>query len=308
MATATPPNAIDWLLEGDPAIRWQVEGDLLKVSGQAAATRKRVASEGWGAALLAEQAPDGLWGNGLYNPKWTSTFYTLLTLATLGLPPGNPRGARGSEVLLEKGIGPDGGIDYSRPRRAQSELCITGMGLRIMATFLEANARLAPIVRCLLETQLPDGGWNCHRDSAHGSFNTTISVLEGLAAWQAVAGPARDVTAALDRGREFFLVHRLFRSHTTGQVARVAFTRLSFPPHWHYDVLRGLDYFQSVDAPRDARFADAIELLLSKRRPDGRWFASTHPGREFFRMEPPREPSRWNTLRALRVLQWWEGD
>lgn len=300
---------VSWLLEGDPAIRWQVMRDLLDTPGdEVEAERARVATGGWGAALLDQQSDDGSWGGGLYNPKWTSTFYTLLQLAAMGLAADHPEAVAGSELLLEKGLGPDGGLDYSRPRRRDSELCVTGMGLRITATFLGAEERLQPLVRCLLQTQLPDGGWNCQRHSSHGSFNTTISVLEGLHAWYAVA-PDPEVEAAALRGREFFLAHRMFRSHRTGAVVKEAMTRFTFPYHWHYDILRGLDYFQSVRAPRDERLQYALDLVLRRRRTDGTWpMQNRYPGREYFVMETNGEPSRWNTLRCLRVLRWWDSD
>jgi hypothetical protein len=300
---------IDWLLEGDPAIRWQAMRDLLDApDDEVERERAKIAREGWGAALLARQDPDGRWAGGLYGPKWTSTFYTLLTLTALGLPRGHQQALRGSEILLEKGLGADGGLDYSRPRRALSELCVTGMGLRIMAAFLGADEGLQPLVRCLLATQLPDGGWNCQRDSRHGSFNTTISALEGLREWSAATGRGAEVEAAAAGGREFLLQHRMFRSHRTGEVAKEQFARFSFPYHWHYDVLRGLDYFQSANAPHDERLQDAIDLVNAKRRKDGRWTRQNrHAGQEFFEMEPAGQPSRWNTLRGLRVLRWWEG-
>lgn len=306
---------IDWLLEGDPAIRWQVMRDLQdRPAAEVARERAKVVTHGWGAALLALQSPDGSWGGGLYGPKWTSTFYTLFQLRAMGLPPGNPQAALAAALLFDRGLCADGGLrlwgnHLVRPTRQGrlGEICETGMGLSMLATYLPDPGRVAPLVQCLLDTQTSDDGWNCQRSSNHGSFNTTISVLEGLREWSEATGGGPEVDAAAARGREFFLAHRLYRSHRTGEVVKESMTRFTFPYHWYYDVLRGLDYFQSVEARRDERLADAIELLASRRKSDGRWLMQNrHYGKEYFVMEPAGEPSRWNTLRALRVLRWWE--
>jgi hypothetical protein len=309
---------IDWLLEGDPAIRWQALKDIAGASPSAVAQeRAKIATEGWGSALLAEQAADGSWGGGLYNPKWTSTFYTLLVLKGIGLARRNEQARGAAELLLEPGRRSDGGLNFSsgtrvsptRPRAGgSSELCITGMGLGMLATYLDEPAQASSLVDCLLSAQLEDGGWNCQRHSHHGSFHTTNSALEGLRDWALVGGDTPQIRKATTRGQEFFLAHRLFRSHRTGKVVKSTITRFAYPHHWYYDVMRGLDYFQSVEAPRDERFGDAIELLHSRRKADGRWqMAGRHRGREYFVMEENGEPSRWNTLRALRVLRWWDG-
>ena len=309
---------VDWLLEGDPAIRWQVLRDLCDApAAEVRRERSRVAAEGWGRAILDQQEPGGAWGGGLYNPKWTSTFYTLFLLKILGLPPGNPAAERAAALLFERGHRADGGLNFtsstalsvSRPTRGRvSELCITGMGLGMLATYLADPAAARPLVDCLLQAQLGDGGWNCRRQSGHGSFHTTISALEGLRDWVTVAGPSPGVEHAAARAREFFLRHQLYRSHRTGEVVKPVLTRFAFPHHWYFDALRGLDYFASVDAPRDARLAGAIDLLRSRRGPDGCWrMAGRHRGYEHLVMEANGEPSRWNTLRALRVLRWWEG-
>jgi hypothetical protein len=186
--TSVDPGVIDWLLEGDPAIRWQVMRDLQdRPESEVERERAKVATEGWGAALLAEQAADGSWAGGLYTPKWTSTFYTLLQLVAMGLPRDNPRARAAAALLFERGSCADGGLHFAvstvalpaRPGRL-GELCVTGMGLRMLATYLPEPARTEPIAKCLLATQLLDGGWNCQRSSRHGSFNTTVSALEGL--------------------------------------------------------------------------------------------------------------------------------
>lgn len=316
MDAASP--AIAWLLEGDPAIRWQVDRDLLDDPKRAERERELIATEGWGAAILAEQADDGSWGGGLYNPKWTSTFYTLFLLNALGLPTGNRRAATAAALIFERGIRGDGGLNFNsskplnvkRPskRSGIAELCITGMGLSMLATYLDDPEQARSLAECLLAAQLPDGGWNCQRGSAHGSFNTTISVLEGLREWLAVAGSNAEFEMAAARGQEFFFAHHLYCSHRTGDVARAAFTRFVFPHHWHFDAMRGLDYLQSVCAPRDQRLAGAIDLVHSRAGEDGRWKMSPlYRGDQHVAMERQGQPSRWNTLRAFRVLRWWDG-
>jgi hypothetical protein len=308
---APPATAVlDWLLQGDPSIRWQTMRDLLdRPEREWSAERERVAREGWGTRLLAEQSPDGRWGGGLYSPKWVSTHYTLLLLRSLGLPPIEPA-RRAATQLLDGGFQPDGGIRASRAKAEPGETCVTGMTLAMTTCFRLNDERNYGMVEHLLRVQTPDGGWNClwRNGSRHGSFHTTISALEGLLEYERMYPEQADAArAAGARGREFLLVHRLFRSHTTGAVVSEAMTRFSFPPQWHYDVLRGLDYFQAAAAPRDDRLDDAIGLLTRKRRKDGTWpLQNRHPGPLWFEMEEVGKPSRWNTLRALRVLRWWE--
>lgn len=300
-------EVIRWLLAGDVAIQWQVLQDLLvRPKREVLRTRRRIAREGWGARVLALQDAAGTWGTGLYNPKWTSTTYTMLLLRDFGLLPKLPQASTACEILLAQGFRSDGGVNFGSER---SETCITGMVLSIAAYFEHRDDRVDEILKHLLREQMPDGGWNCRRwrGATHSSMHTTISVLEGLRAYELV-GRARstEVRRAQAQAREFLLRHRLFRSHRTGRVIRAEFSRLSFPPRWHYDILRALDYFRAVDAPRDPRLAEAVEVLGRKRRPDGRWLLeNTYKGRTFFELERPGVPSRWNTLRALRVLQWW---
>lgn len=298
-------------MEGDPAIRWQTLRDLASVPPAAAAReRRRVAREGWGARILALQEPDGQWGGGVYTPKWTSTTYTMLLLRAFGLPARHPAALKGCALLLDRGVYRDGGINFWSPRYRQSEACVTGMVLSIAAFFACDDERLEVLAAHLLARQMRDGGWNCQdgRGATHASFHTTISVLEALRDYETFrpgrAGAVRDAQA---RGREFLAAHRLFRSHRTGQVVNDAMTRFAFPPRWHYDVLRALDYFRECGTGRDARLSEAIEIVRRRRKTDGRWvLQNRYPGRTFFDMETVGQPSRWNTLRALRVLHWWE--
>jgi hypothetical protein len=302
---------LDWLLAGDPAIRWQAQRDLLGRSPRTyTRDRSRVAEEGWGARLLAKQDVPGTWGGGLYSPKWISTTYTLLLLRHLGLAPDHDQARRGGALLLERGFYHDGGINLFKSLK-HSETCVTGMVLALLSYFQFQDERVPRLVAHLLGQQMADGGWNCERPNGamHSSFHTTLSVLEGLHEF-ALTYPERAgaLTPAIARAHEFLLLHRLYRSHRTGKIADPAMTRIHFPPRWHYDFLRALDYFQWVDAPRDGRLAEAIALLKSKQLPDGRWKQGANwVGRVFFEMEPVGQPGRWNTLRALRVLKWWEG-
>jgi hypothetical protein len=302
---------MEWLLAGDPSIRWQAMRDL---AGAAERTfrreQKRVAEAGWGARLLALQDADGRWARGVYTPKWTSTTYTMLLLRSLGLPAGNPNALRACRVLFDAGFWDDGGINFSPKSYKRSETCISGMTLAIACWFGFDDPRTDRLAAHVIEQQMADGGWNCrampgYGGASHGSFHTTISALEGLLEYQRFRG-GEEAGAAAARGREFLLNHRLFRSHRTGAIAKTEFTRFSFPARWHYDVIRGLDYFRECGAVRDARMEDAIELLERRRTEDGRWLLQNrHPRRTFFEMEEVGGPSRWNTLRGVRILRWW---
>ncbi len=303
-------NPLPWLLEGDPSIRWQVMRDLIEEPPQVyEQERARVAVEGWGKQLLYLQAADGSWGGGVYSPKWISTTYTLLLLRHLGLPPGHEQALRGCEKFFFRGLEKDGGINLFKSIH-YSETCINGMLLALLAYFRYPDERIHSVAQFLFDEQMPDGGWNCERihGATHASFHTTISVLEGLAEYQkACPRAAAAVKQAADSAHEFLLQHQLYKSHRTGQVADPAMTLMHFPPRWRYDFIRALDYFQGVKAPRDERMQPAVSLLLEKRRgEDGLWVLNKPwPGRIHFPIEETGQPSRWNTLRALRVLKWW---
>lgn len=307
MGTA-PDDVIEWLLAGDPAVAWQTL-DALTAAGvdEVDAMRRRVESQGWGARLLAAQDEDGRWAGALYSPKWTSTTYTLLLLERLGLPGDNRQARRGCSVVWEGAHTFDGGLNLARSIR-MAETCITGMLVLLAARFGQLDERVDAAVGFLLDQQLDDGGWNCESlrsGSSHGSFHTSITALEALEAY-AVAGGSIDVRGASGRGREFFLEHHLYRSHRTGELVDPAFARFPFPPQWHFDVMRGLEHFARVGASVDVRLEPAVAVVHRARMADGRWPRHRgHPGREWFRMEEPG-PSRWATMRALRVLGWWD--
>ncbi len=258
--------------------------------------RARVADEGWGARFLALQNADGGWGDGIYSPKWTSTTYTLLHLLWLGLPARNPAALKGCERLWEW-----------RERWRAPETCIVSMLIRLTSAHGYPAPGLDDLVQHLLDEQLDDGGWNCRArkptdKGMHSSFHTSIQALEGLHAYSAATGA--DTSQAQTRGREFFLRHRLYQSHRTGAVAIPASLRFPAFPEWHFDVMRGLEYFCEVGAERDNRLRDAIGVVEHARRPDGRWSTySPYAGRHFFQLERAGA-SRWNTYRALRVLDW----
>jgi hypothetical protein len=303
---------MDWLLAGDPSIRWQVLEALLSApAASVTAERARVATEGWGAELLAHQDAEGTWAQGLYSPKWVSTTYTMLLLRDLGLPADHPQAQQACAVMLDAAVGPRsrGGIGWA------SETCVAGLVLSILSAFEVDDDRLDRFVVHLLREQMSDGGWNCQyrRGADHSSMNTTILALEALVRYERHrARQARRLTAVREsqrRGREFLLVHHLYRSHRTGDVIQRSYLRFAFPPQWHFDVLRALDYFRDAGAPRDARLADGIDVVRSKQRPDGRWtLEHRYKARDWFQMETVGRPSRWNTLRALRVLAWWDRD
>lgn len=306
---AVEARTIDWLLAGDPSIRWQVLRDLRGAPPEdVAAERGRVAFEGWGARLLARQDPDGLWAGALYSPKWTSTTYTLLQLHWLGLPAGNRQALAGCQRLWDEARCYGGGLTLARSIR-EPEACITAMLILLAASFGLPDKRVDPTLGWLLDQQLDDGGWNCQAirsGSRHGSFHTSISTLDALVQYQQ-SGGAIDVNQAMEQGRRFFLDHHLYRSHRTGEVPNAAFTRFPFPPQWHFDVLRGLEHFRAVAAAPDGRLASAVEVIRRARAKRGTWpVHQPYPGRTWFRMESAG-PSRWATLRALRVLRWWAG-
>jgi hypothetical protein len=312
-AEGSVPSAriVDWLLAGDPSIRFQTLRDLCDAPDfEVAKAQAQIPVSGWGALLLQTQDPDGGWDGGLYNPKWTSTMFTLLLLHWLGLPPGHPQAVSGCLRLLDGAAYFDGGLSFDRhPKRAEN--CVTAMTVLVgseLGQRLDGDSRIDDAVAWLLAEELDDGGWNCEPHTSpdkHGSFHTTISTLEGLAAYRHSGGPL-PVAAAEARGREFLLMHSLYRSHRTGGVAHPTLAQFRFPPQWHFDILRGLEYFRAENCPQDDRMSMAVEAIASHRRSPGNWGGyRPYPGRMWFRWTP-EDISRWATLRCARVLRWWE--
>ncbi len=310
----------DWLLDADPAIRWQVLRDLADAPEEdVAAERARVANEGWGARLLALQGEDGQWAGGALFPArwfeidrdkrpegqpWTATAYSLVALRDFGVDPDEDRVRRAVAQVREHCRWEHAGQPFFS---GEVEPCINGMVIAL-GTYFDQD--VDGVVARLLAEQLEDGGWNCEVEngSVRSSFNTTIRVLEGLLANERATGGSAESIAARRRGEEYLLDRKLFRRKSTGAVVDPAWLQFSFPTRWHYDVLRGLEHFRAAGDPPDTRVDEAIDLLRSKQQSDCTWLLeNTHPGAVHFALEDgDGRPSRWNTLRALRVLRWYE--
>jgi hypothetical protein len=309
---------LDWLLDSDPAIRWQVLRDLVDAPTEVvAADRARVANEGWGARLLALQGDDGQWAGGACFPErslyqsvknegqpWISTLPVLELLQEFGIDPCSERVRQAVARVRDGCRWEHAGEPFFS---GEVEPCING---RVVTLGTYFDQDVDGVVARLLGEQLEDGGWNCEAEngSIRSSFDTTINVLEGLLAHERASGGSPESVAARRRAEEYLLERKLFRRKSTGEVVNPAYLQFSFPARWHYDVLRALEYFRVGGDPPDPRVGEAIELLRSKRQPDGAWLLeNTHRGRVPFPLEEgDGRPSRWNTLRALRVLRWSE--
>ena len=298
-------DTINWLLDSDPAISWQAMRDLTDASPAAiAAERARVPREGIGVEILTRQGSDGSWHRA-DAPAWLPTLYTLLLLRATGVDCAEPA-VESVVARLEKGFRWDEEFGEKPFFEGEVEPCINGGTLALGAYFGRPTESLA---LSLVGDQLDDGGWNCEAPkSARSSFHTTICVLEGLLEYERAGGSAPEIAAARRRGEEYLLERGLFRRRSTGEVATPAFLELAFPPRYHYDVLRALDYFRNAGVRPDARIGDAVHLVESKRQADGRWLLDRayDEALAFPFGESVGEPSRWNTLRALRVLRWYE--
>jgi hypothetical protein len=314
-APQPPHTVIQWLLDADPSIRWQTLRDLTDAPEEVvAAERARVATEGAGARLLALQAPDGQWGGAAWNRGWDSTMHVLSLLREMGLDPASAEARRAVGLVRDRvtwpGWGPQGA---DNPFFAgEGEPCING---QVAASGAYFGQDVGGLINRLLGEQLADGGWNCEAEngSRRSSFNTTICVLEALLEYERAGGGSPAVTAARLRGQEYLLERRLMRRRSTGEVIAqdrkggADWTRFAFPTWWHYDVLRGLDYLRRAGVAPDERVAEAIALVASKRDGEGRWpLEIQYPGTMPVETdEGVGQPSRWNTLRALRVLAWY---
>jgi hypothetical protein len=344
---------VRWLLQGDPAIRWQVLRDLVDASAaRVAAERARVEHEGWGARLLALRAPDGLWADGACFPgtaafarataqaladgqapppfpvsdpepagatdgsgaddgaredqgqPWTATYPVLVDLCHLGVPPDSAVMQQTALLVARNGRWEYDGLPFFE---GEVDCCINA-GTILIGTYLGVD--VDRVVRRLVADQMPDGGWNCWAQArpAPGSFASTLDVIDALLRWERRTGGSEQARQARVHGEEYLLRRRLLRSLRSGEVVNPRWAQFSYPPRWHYDLLKATDYFARRGGIPDPRLAEAIELVRSKRRPDGRWpLENTHPGAVRFRFEEPDgTPSRWNTLRALRVLRWYD--
>ncbi len=311
-------TVLDWLLDSDPAIRWQVLRDLVHAPPEVVeAERARVATEGWGARLLALQGEDGQWAGGACFPArsfnwrdenqgqpWTATLPTLQLLCDFGVDPCSGRVCRAVALVRDHCRWEHAGQPFFS---GEVEPCINGRTVTLGTYFAQD---VDGVVARLLGEQLEDGGWNCEVEngSVRSSFATTINVLEGLLAHERATGGSAESLAARRRGEEYLFERKLVRRKSTGEVVNPAWLQCSFPTRWHYDVLRALEYFRSVGDVPDSRMGEAIDVLRSKQQPDGTWLLeNTHPGKVHFALEDgDSRPNRWNTLRALRVLSWYE--
>jgi hypothetical protein len=329
-------NLLEWLLDADPSIRWQVLRDLADAPADVVATeRARVATEGWGAQLLALQGDDGQWAGGACFPAgyfsqepdetaeppqeqvwtespeadddaeqpWTATLPTLELLRDLGVDPKDPAVRRAVTAVRDGSRWEEGDQPFFD---GEVEACINGNTVSVGAYF---GQPVDGIVDRLVGEQLEDGGWNCWalHGATRSSFHSTICVLEGLLAHERATGGTEASRAARHRGEEYLLQRSLFRRASTGEVIKPAWLQPSFPTYWHYDTLRALEHFRKVGGPPDPRLDEAVQVLVSRRQPDGTWLLeNTHPGATHLTMEEgDGRPSRWNTLRALRVLRWY---
>ena len=299
------PDVLPWLRSADPSTAYLAARDL--EGDDDPVLRSAIAGSGVGAAILDVRRSDGHWGSGFYQPKWTSTHYSLLELAWLGLDPREPRAAGSARMVLEAPRCDDGGLNagLSSPH---SDVCINGMALTYCSHFGADTPLLAGVVDAILVERMPDGGFNCRSTrsgATHSSVHTTTCVIEGFTAYLAAGHTHRsdEVAGARAGAVEFLLVHRLFRSHRTGQVIRPEFTRLHHPARWRYDVLRGLDAVTDAGVVGDGRLAEGLDILRRRRR-DGRWCgARGYPGVTHVEDPPPREPNPWITVAALRILR-----
>ncbi len=297
---------IDWLLEGDVSIQYQVYRDLLAT--EKPHLRSRIATEGWGAQFLSYRKKEGHWGQRFYQPKWISTHYTILDLKNLAISQNNNEIKQSISQVIQKLKGPDGGI-FPIGAEKKSDVCVNGMFLNYAAYFWIKEDNLKSIVDFLLSEHMEDGGFNCNsntKGAVHSSLHSTISVLEGIFEYAKNGYGYRleELQEAADKSRTFILQHRLFRSDRTGNIIDKKMLMLSYPSRWKYDILRALDYFQFAGINYDPRMQDALDILKKKRRKDNKWpVQAKHPGQTHFDMEKTGGPSRWNTLRALRILK-----
>jgi hypothetical protein len=318
-------TVIDWMMHrehSDPSIRWQVMRDLLDApESEWRAERARVATEGWGARLCALRDPEGSWAGGAHFPggfqfgtseegqPWTSTTHSLSLLREFGLDPSSEWVRRTAELIGANVRWEHDGQPYWE---GEVEPCINGITVANGTYF---GVDMSPVVERLVGERLEDGGWNCEAEngSVRSSFDTTINVLEGLLEYERATGGTPASRAARRAGEEYLLERRLFRRLSTGEPADPRYLSFLHPNRWHYDVLRALDYFRAsaavTGAAPDPRLGDAIDHIRSRRSDDGTWPLDWNPvGRAWFEVDDGvGNPSRWVTLRALRVLRWWDG-
>jgi len=297
---------LTWLLQGDISTQYQVFRDLL--NEEKPELQQKIEYEGWGKKYLSLRKQSGHWGAGFYYPKWTSSHYTILVLKELSISPFQPEIQDTIEIIAKKERGKDGGIHPSEFNSA-SDVCINGMFLNYASYFKTDEENLKLSVDFLLSQIMPDGGFNCMKNrkgAVHSSLHTTLSVLEGIYEYKKNGYLYRidELIKAENSAREFILVHQLFLSDKTGKIIHYNFLNFPYPCRWKYDILKALDYFQHSETPFDERMTPALNILNEKQNKYGTWnLNAKYPGKQHFEMEKAGKPSRWNTLRALRVLK-----
>lgn len=301
---------INWLLEGDVSIQYQVHRDLLGIERKD--LQMKISEQGWGRQFLAKRNANGHWGERFYQPKWISTHYTLLDLRLLNLSQDNEIVRETIGMVLKNGKAQDGGIQLGPSTSVHSDICVNGMFLNYASYFKSNEKDLHSLADNILNETMPDGGFNCRSirgGAVHSSMHSTISVLEGLKEFLNTGSTYRkkEINLAIIKAKEFMLLHHLFRSDKTGEIISKDFLRFAFPCRWKYDVLRALDYFRYTGNKVDVRMKEALTVLKDKMSKEGKWnMPAAHPGKVHFVMEAAGKPSRWNTLRALRVLKHFE--
>lgn len=301
---------IDWLLTGDVSIQYQVWRDLL--GSDKKKLQIRIANEGWGSKILSKRNSNSHWGDRFYQPKWTSTHYTLLDLRNLNLPSNNGIVKNTIELVLQNNRAEDGGIQLGPSTSQHSDICVNGMFLNYASYFKTPEKKLHSVIDSILNEIMPDGGFNCRttRSGAkHSSLHSTISVLEGFTEFQKAGFTYRkkEISDAIKTAVEFILMHRLFLSDHTGQIIDKNFLKLTYPCRWKYDILRAMDYFQYAGIKWDNRMTEALTHLNKKQNKDGLWNVhAAHSGQVHVIMEKAGKPSKWNTLRMLRIKKHFE--
>jgi hypothetical protein len=293
----TNKEIISWLLEGDVSIQYQTYRDLLDI--EKPSLRKKIETEGWGLKFLSYRKQDGHWGQRFYQPKWTSSHYTLLDLKNLTISPDNKAIKETLNIIFKNEKGPDGGIGPFGANQ-KSDVCLNGMVLNYASYFRVDKELLMSVIDFLLAEKMADGGFNCmlsRTGATHSSLHTTLSVLEGILEYERNGYKYRleELVKAKNNSHEFILIHKLFRSDKTGEIINPNFLKMYYPGRWYVKY--------------DKRMNEAVEVILNKRTKDGLWkLAANHPGQTHFEMEKVGKPSRWNTLRALRVLKHYKMD
>ncbi len=300
----------DWLISGDPSIRWQVISDLMNEADDLViAERERISIEGWGNRILSFQNDNGMWSNKLYNGKWISTTYSLLLLWNFGIFP-NSKTEKACQQLMIHGLYNNEEIRFSSKQKRRDN-GVTGLALGILSYFKYNDNRIHNIVNYLINVQNKDGSWFYdNRDGVEKySFETTMIILKGIREYRKSYSENTDKIVHSEKsGQEFLLKHYLFQDKETNEIINQKWLKLSFPYYWFYDILVALDYFREINV-KDKRLEKAIEIIKGKQNPDGNWkLENKHAGKTFFEMEQVGKPSRWNTLRCLRVIEWWKNN